>query len=163
MPVQALISPQILIGATTTGGTAPGGSTAPTGCTISSSTDIASFVTSVSTPVTVVQLDNTTFGAGGFTQIVAGLRSGTIDLNINQAFAASEINALLGINGSVAQPGGFFVIEIRPASGARSSTNPGFIARVFHGGWSTFNAQVGQIPTITVSLQTTGGFGELTA
>lgn len=162
MPITALIAPQILVSATTTGGTAPGGAVVPTGCTLGTPSDIAAFVTSVSTPVTVVELDSTTFGTGGFSAVVAGLRGGKVDLNINQAFAAGEINALLGINGSIAKPGDFFFVEIRPVSGARSATNPGFIARVLHAGWSTFNAQVGQIPTISLSLTTTGGFGELT-
>jgi hypothetical protein len=163
MPVQALNTAHIIVSATTTGGTAPGGSVAPTGCSLVSPADISTFVTSVSTPVTVTELDSTGFGGGGFTAIVAGLRQGTFDLSCNQDYAAAQLNALLGLNGTVAQPGGFFFIEVRASSAARSAGNPGFIARVLHSGWQTFNAQVGQIPTVTVSLRTTGGFAELIA
>lgn len=162
MAVIAQIQMYIAVAAATSGGVAPGGTTAPSGAVaLTAPTDLSQWVTQAATPYDVAEVDSTNFGTGGFETVVAGLKSGTISFSINQDFAAAAPNALLGINGSVAAPGGLFFVEVRPTSSARSATNPGFIAKVLHKGWKTFNAQVGAISTIDLSLRITGGFGEL--
>lgn len=161
MAVGALLTPQILISATTSGGTAPGGASAPTGCTLGTPVDIAPWVTTLGQSPTVAELTANTFGTGGFASIVAGLKSGKVDLSLFQDWAGSAINAYLGLNGSIATPGSFFFMELRPGAGNRGSTNPGFVCRVLHSGFP-WTGSIGEIPTIGLSLSTTGGYAELT-
>lgn len=165
MPIAALNSLFIQIAQTTTGGTAPGGSAAPTGCTLSSPTDISSFVTGIQQETMAATPTVTTFGSGGFDAFVAGLRSGSLTLNMLNDYAASQLNALIGINGSVRPvgSGSLLIVEVRPTSAARSTSNPGFVCAVLNRNFQTFNASVGEVPTVTWSPQITGGFGELTA
>lgn len=163
MAVNALTTAYIAIAAATSGGTAPGGTTAPTGCSLTSPTDIAGWVTQVEVGSDVETLDVTTFGSGGFEAFVAGLKAGAVSLAILQDLAASAPNALLGLNGSVMAVGGQAFIEVRASSGARSATNPGFIAKVINTGWRPFNATVGQLSTVAWSPKVTGGYAELVA
>lgn len=165
MAIQALNSLYVAIAQTTTGGTAPGGTAAPTGCTLSSPTDISAFVTGIDQGVDVESLDVTSFGAGGYRAFVLGLRQGTLNLTLLNDYAASQINALVGLNGSVRPVGSAstLVIEVRPTSAARSASNPGFVCAVLNRNWSTFSASVGQVPTVSWNVQITGGFAELVA
>ncbi|NDD85634.1 hypothetical protein EBZ38_15340, partial [bacterium] len=155
----------VIISSATSGGTAPGGTSAPTGCTLTSPSDISAFVTGIDQGVAVETLEATTFGSGGFKAFVAGLRSGNLDLTLMNDYAAAQLNALIGLNGSVRAVGSSspLFIEVRPSSAARSGSNPGFVCAALSIGFSTFAAQVGQIPMANWKVQITGGFAELTA
>lgn len=165
MAIEALNSLYIIIAQSTTGGTAPGGTSAPTGCTLSTPSDISGFVTGIQQETMANTLNVTTFGSGGFEAFVAGLKSGTLTLNMLNDYAAAALNALIGINGSVRPVGSTstMVVEVRRSSAARSSTNPGFVCAVLNRNFQTFNANVGEVPAVTWSPQITGGYGELIA
>ncbi len=163
MAVSALTGFYVAVAASTTGGTAPGGATAPTGCSLSSASDISSFVTNVEAGVDVDTQDVTTFGSGGYKAFVAGLKGGVVNLTLLNDYAASQLNSLIGTNGSVIPVGSTGFIEVRPTSSARSATNPGFIAKIINNGYRLVNAGVGQVPTVSWNVTVTLGFAELTA
>jgi len=165
MAIQALNSLYVIVSSATSGGTAPGGTSAPTGCTLTSPSDISAFVTGIDQGVEVDTPEVTTFGSGGFKAFVAGLRSGNLDLTLLNDYAASQLNALIGLNGSVRAVGSTspIFIEVRPTSSARSASNPGFVCAALSIGFSTFSAQVGQVPMANWRVQLTGGFAELIA
>jgi hypothetical protein len=164
MAITALTSFYVLVSTATTGGTAPGGATAPTGCTLSGTTaDISAFVSQLEAGADVATQDITTFGSGGYTAFVAGLRSGVMSMTAFNDYAASQLNALIGMNGSVISVGSAGFIEVRPTSSSRSATNPGFVARIINTGFRLVNATVGQPPTVAWAPVITGGFAELTA
>lgn len=165
MPIAALNSLYVIIAQSTTGGTAPGGNTAPTGCTLSTPTDISGFITGIDQGVEVASLDTTNFAAGGFQQFVLGLRSGQLNLTMMNDYAASQLNALIGLNGSVRPVGSssLLMVEVRPTSAARSTGNPGFVCAVLNRNFQTFSASVGEVPMVNWQPQITGGFAELTA
>ncbi len=163
MAVIALNSLYIAVAASTTGGTAPGGATAPTGCSLSSASDLSSWVTATEAGADLATQDSTTYGSGGYTAVVAGLKSGVLNLGLLNDFAASSLNALIGMNGSVISFGSTGFVEVRLTSSSRSSTNPGFICKVLHNGWRPFNASVGNIPMVQWNPVIIGGFAELTA
>jgi hypothetical protein len=151
------------VAAATTGGTAPGLSTAPTGCALSSPVDLSSWVTAIDAGPEYEELDVTTFGSGGFKAFAAGLVMGTASISFLQDYAASAPNAVLGLGGTLAPGNTTYYGEIRPTSGARSTTNPAFVFAFKNRGIRTFNASVGQIPTFTFTPSVTGGFGQLVA
>jgi hypothetical protein len=161
--VQSAISYYVAVAASTTGGTAPGGATAPTGCSLSSASDISSWVTQVEAGADVATNDVTTFGSGGFTNMVAGLKTGTANIGLLMDYAASATNALLGLGGSVIAFGAQGFLEVKPSSGSRSATNPSFICKIINNGWRPFNATVGGIPVVTWNVTVIGGFAELTS
>jgi hypothetical protein len=163
--IEALNSLYIAVASATTGGTAPGGSAVPTGCSLSSPFDMSPYVTGIQQETMAATPGVTTFGSGGFEAFVAGLRSGTLTLNLLNDYAATLLNARLGINGSVVAAGSssLLFVEVRRTSGTRSTSNPGFVCAVLNRNWQTFNASVGEVPTVTWSPQITGGFGELVA
>lgn len=163
MAVIALNSLYIAVAASTSGGTAPGGASAPTGCSLSTPSDLSSWVTAVENGADLATQDSTTMGSGGYTAMVAGLKSGVLNLSLLNDYASSSLNALIGMNGSVIAFGGTGFVEVRLTSSSRSATNPGFICKVLHNGWRSFNASVGAIPTVTWNPVIVGGFAELTA
>lgn len=163
MAIIALTGLNVQIAAATSGGTAPGGATAPTGCTLTTPSDISAYVTAVQQEVDFDTPDVTTFGSGSFRAFVAGLKQGKLSLTLLQDYAAAALNGLVGLNGSVIPVGSFGFIEVRPTSAARSTSNPGFVAKILNQNWQTFNAQVGAVPTVAWNVQITGGFAELTA
>ena len=163
MAIAAATTWYIAVASSTTGGTAPGGATAPTGCSLSSASDLSGFITNVEVGADLDTPDVTTFGSGGYAAFVAGIKKGVFNVTAFNDYAASQINALIGMNGSVISFGSTGFLEVRPTSGARSTSNPGFICKVIHNGWRMVNAGVGQVPTISWSPIVTGGFAELTA
>lgn len=163
MAIIALTGLQVQIAAATSGGTAPGGATAPTGCTLTSPTDISAWVSAVQQEVDYDTPDVTAFGSGGFRAFVFALKQGKLQITLLQDYAAAALNGFVGNNGSVIPVGSTGFIEIRPTNAARSTSNPGFIAKVLNQNFQTFNAQVGAVPTCSWQVQITGGFAELTA
>lgn len=163
MAIAALTVLSIQVAAATSGGTAPGGAVAPTGCTLTSPIEIGGWVTQSAQAVNVATVDSTTFGSGGYSAFVAGLKSGTLTLNILNDYAASSIDVYLGLNGTKIAVGATGFIEVKPTTAARSATNPAFICMVVNNGWQTFNATVGGLATVSWSPVITGGFAELVA
>jgi hypothetical protein len=165
MAIVALNSLYVAVASATTGGTAPGGSSAPTGCTLSSPFDLSPYVTGVSQEGMAATQEVTTFGSGGFQAFVAGLKSGSLTLEMLNDYAATLVNARIGLNGSVVPVGSTspIFIEVRLNSGSRSTSNPGFICAAINRNFQTFNASVGSVPTVSWSPQITGGFAELVA
>lgn len=163
MAIAALTVLSIQVAAATSGGTAPGGAAAPTGCTLTSPIEIGAWVTQANQAANVATVDATTFGSGGYSAFVAGLKSGSLSLNILNDWAAAAINVYLGLNGTKIAVGATGFVEVKPTTAARSATNPAFICMVINNGWNTFNASVGALATVTWNPQITGGFAELVA
>lgn len=163
MAVSALLSPFFSVAASTTGGTAPGGASAPTGCSLSSASDLTGYTTAMEAGADVATLDVTTFGSGGFTAMVAGLKTGTVNIPLLNDYAASQVESLIGMNGTVIPLGSQGFLEVRPTTSARGATNPGFICKVINNTWRFINAGVGQVPTVQWNVTVTGGFATLTA
>ena len=164
MAIIALTQLYVAVATGTTGGTAPGGTVAPTGCALSGTvSDISAYVTGVQQDADYDTPDVTTFGSGGFRAFVAGLKQGKLSLTLLNDYAASALNSLIGLAGSTVAVGGTGFLEIRPTSGARSTSNPGLVCKILNQNWQTFNAQVGAVPTCSWAPQITGGFAELVA
>jgi hypothetical protein len=95
--------------------------------------------------------------------MVAGLKSGVVNLALLNDYAASATNALLGLNGSVIAWGAQGFVEIKPTSGSRSATNPSFICKIINQSWRPFNSTVGGLNVVQWNVQVIGGFAELTS
>ncbi len=165
MAVFAMTSPTILIGSAWTG-TAPGDpGTQTVSGTITSSTNISAMVTSIDLSLSAEELEYTNFASGGWKQKISGLKSGTIQINFNQDFAASQVDALFGLGGSVIPFGGSgtYYIDVKPTSSARGTTNPSYVLQVVPLAYQVLTGQAGALAQVSIQLPTTGQVARLTA
>lgn len=165
MAAFSLTSATVLIGTTWTG-TAPGDpGTQTVSGTITTSTNISTMLTQVDVGLTVAQLEITNFGSGGWKQNTVGLKEGTLQLNFNQDFAASQIDALFGISGSAIPFGGSgtYYVDVKPTSSARSTTNPSYCFQVYNTSYQPISGSVGSLAVGSLQLTITGQIARLTA
>jgi hypothetical protein len=154
----------VLVGTAITG-TAPGTGSVPSG-TITTSTDISGWLESVVFEYQGDEQEYTNFSSAGFRQKAIGLVSGTVQLNFNQDFAATNVDALFGLGGTLGLvPGQVtpYYIDIKPTNSARSATNPSFFAAFLNTGISSINGNVGDLAKVQASFPLTGRFIKLTS
>lgn len=128
-----------------------------TDCYVSiNATNLSDHVKSVSLTVDVAQLDSTAMG-DTYTEMIGGLKSGSLAITFNDDFAASNVDAtiwpLLGT--AVA-------FEIRPTSSAVGATNPKWTGSVLISGTSV-GGGVGELAAKSVTWPTTGTVTRATA
>lgn len=121
-------------------------------------TDISSSLAGASLELTVEEVDKTSLGSGGWREVAAGLKSGSVTLNFQQDFAAGSIDAtlwpLIGTEGTVV---------IRPASGSVGSANPAYTATVLISQYTPIAGAVGDLATFDVTFPTVGSVTRATA
>jgi len=164
MAVFALTSPTIKIGTAWTG-TAPGDpGTQTVSGTITTPTTISAMVSSVEISISAAVLEFTNFGSGGWKQNTTGLKEGTLQLVLNQDFAASQVDALFGLGGTIPPGGsGTYYVDITPTSAARGTTNPSTVFQVYNTSYMPLTGQVGALAVVTIPLTVTGQIARLTA
>ncbi len=92
-------------------------------------------------------LDNTAFGGGGYHSRLGGLKDWSVDVEWNQDYAASQVDPLIfPLLGTVT------TIEIRPTSGARSTTNPAYTGSVLVKDYAPADNAVGELAKATTAL-----------
>jgi hypothetical protein len=132
--------------------------------TVASSTDISTMITQVDVGLSVAQLETTNFGSGGWKTMTMGLKEGTLQLNFNQDFAASKIDALFGLGGSIIPAlGAYGYIDVKPTSAARSATNPSYVFQVYNSSYNPISGSVGALAVGTLQFTITGQIARLTA
>lgn len=146
-------------------GTAPGDPGTQTVSGTLSSTDLSTMVSSVDISLNADELDYTNFGSGGWRQKISGLKAGTLQITFNQDFAASKVDALFGLGGSLMPFGGSgsYYFEIKPTSSARSTTNPSYVGQIVPLDYKPLTGQVGSLAVISLQFPTTGQVARLTS
>jgi hypothetical protein len=114
-------------------------------------TNISDSVAQASLELTAADVDVTDFGSGGFTEVVGGLKSGTVSLDFHQDYAAGAIASLLNpLLGSIA------TVTLKPNGTATSATNPVWTATVLVNSITPISGAVGDLATFSVSYPTSG-------
>ena len=167
MAAFVLTAETILLGTAWTG-TAPGlPGTQTVAGTITSTSDISTYVKSVSGPGwDIATVDTTNMGSGGYTAMIAGLTSGKpMSFDANSDLAASQLHSIIFTTlGGPSRPGSSPVyIDIKATSAARSATNPSFVAAVLLTDVASFTGSVGDRAQSAFTLTVTGAFGFLTS
>jgi hypothetical protein len=107
--------------------------------------------------VEVEDLDSTTFGGSGWKTEIGGLKSGSISVDLNQDFAASQVDATLWpLLGTV------FTVKIRPTSGSISATNPEYSGSCLLTKYSPLDGSVGDLAGTTIDIPTSGVWARAT-
>lgn len=167
MAAYVLTSKVVLLGTAWTG-TAPGApGTQTVSGTITTASDISQWVRGGGEPGWTTALEDVTdMASGGYVETIPGLTSGddlVFDCHSDQAAAALDQiirSTLGGISRAGSSP---IYCDIKPASGARSPTNPSSVAAVWIAGWSPYAGAVGERAVARLTLKVTGKSDTLTA
>ena len=120
-------------------------------------TDLSSSLQSVNLTVQSDEVETTTFG-GGWKTMVGGLKSGSLQLNFFQDFAAGSVDAtlwpLINTIGTVI---------IKPTGTAVSATNPSYQIPILISQYQPFASSVGDAATLSVTFPTSGTVTRATA
>ena len=118
------------------------------------SVDLSDHVSSVTINYSAEILDKTAMGANSRAR-VAGLKDFSVDVEFNQDYAASKIDAtLFPLVGAAAFP-----IIVKPTSSAVSATNPSYTGNALLESYSPVAGAVGELAKVSVSMP---GDGDLT-
>lgn len=107
--------------------------------------------------IDVNTLESTNFASAGWTEMIAGIKSATVNLTFNDDFAASNIDSTIWTN-----LGTTVSVKLRPVNTTTTSTNPEFqfTALVTQ---HRFGGQVGAIAQKQVSWPVTGAITRATS
>jgi hypothetical protein len=121
-------------------------------------TNVSPSVAAATLELTSTDVDVTSFGSNGWTEIIGGLKSGTVSLDFHSGYAAGEINTVLNpLVGSLA------TVAINPNGTVVSATNPTWTATVLVNSVSPVAGAIGDLATFSVSYPTSGSVTFATA
>lgn len=107
--------------------------------------DLSDHVRKVTIKAEVDDLDNTAMGAT-YKGRLGGLKDWSVDLEFNQDFAASNVDATLWpLLGTVT------TVTVRPTSGSKSATNPEYSGPALVTEYTPMDGSVGDLATTSVS------------
>jgi hypothetical protein len=141
-------------------GTGPGPGNPTVSGTITSTKDWSTAVRQITLGHSVAMQDFTTFGDGAFTTTKPGLKSAEIQVEFNQDYAASEVDAVWG---AAQLAGTLYYLDIKPTSSARGSGNPSYVYAVYVESYQPAAGTVGDRAATTVTFAVTGSFARLTS
>lgn len=122
------------------------------GSDISNSTARAELV------VNAAEVDTTDFGSNGWTEIIGGLKSGSVTLDFHSDFGVGGISAVLSdLVGTIG------TVTINPVGSATSATNPRWTAPVMISSFTPVAGAVGDLATFSVTFPTSGAVTYATA
>lgn len=121
--------------------------------------DLSSSVARAELAINVADVDATDFASGGYTELVGGLKSGSISIDFHQDYAAASVDATIyPLIGSIAT-----AVIIAGNGTAASSTTPAYTATVLVNGWNPVAGAVGDLSTVSVTWPTSGAISKATA
>lgn len=121
-------------------------------------TNVSPSVAAATLELTATDVDVTNFGSNGWTEIIGGIKGGSVSLDFHAGYAAGEINTVLNpLVGTIA------TVAINPNGTAPSSTNPTWTATVLVNSVSPVAGAVGDLSTFSVTYPTSGSVTFATA
>ncbi len=122
------------------------------------STNVSDSCASATLELTAADVDVTDFGSAGWTQVIGGLKSGTLSLDFHNDYGVGGINTLLNpLLGTIA------TVTLAPNGTVGSSTNPIWTVPVLINSVSPIAGSVGDLATFSVSFPTSGSASFSTA
>ena len=123
------------------------------------STDISSSCARAELVINAAEVDTTDFGSGGFTELIGGLKSGTVTLDFHSDFGSGAVSELFqDLVGTIG------TVTIIAANGtAASASSPQYSATVLVNSFTPVSGAVGDLSTFSVSFPTSGEISYATA
>jgi hypothetical protein len=142
-------------------GTGPGDpGTQTVSGTINTPVDWSSWCTQVTMDMKLAEIEFTNFGSGGFKQVKPGLFEGDLTFDLNQDYAASQVDATvwpLFIGRTLVY------FDLMPTNSARSATNPSVVFAGYITEYQPFGTKVGDAVMTSIPVAVTGIFSRLTS
>ncbi len=114
--------------------------------------DVSDAVAQAELTQTAAEVDVTDFGSGGNTEVIGGLKSGSLSFDIHQDYGTGGVSAVLqDLVGTI----GTFVVT--PNGTTPSSENPEFTAECLITTVTFVSGSVGDLATASYTFPTTGG------
>lgn len=109
--------------------------------------------------INAAEVTTTDFGSAGWTEVIGGLKSGSVSLDFHADFGAGAVSTLF-------QPlvGTIGTVVLIAANGtAASATTPAYTATVLINSFTPIAGAVGDLSTFSVTFPTTGAVSYATA
>lgn len=126
------------------------------------STDISTYVSSVSLSTTLDVVETTAFGDTARKRI-AGLADNSITLEFHQDFASGALEQLIYPSDATSKIGTAVAMEIRPVNTTVATTNPKYTFNALITEWTPVNGAVGELATISVTWPISGAITKATS
>lgn len=115
------------------------------------SVDYSAFVKSVTLSSEAAELNTTDFASSGWTEMIAGIKSGSLGLTFNQDVASGQIDsAIWALFATVV------TFKIRATSAAKGASNPEYSGSVLINAWPFLDGSVGDLAEVTVTWPLSG-------
>lgn len=109
--------------------------------------------------INAAEVTTTDFGSAGWTEVIGGLKSGSVSLDFHADFGAGAISsALQPLVGTIGT-----VVLIAANGTAASSATPAYTATVLINSFTPIAGAVGDLSTFSVTFPTTGAVTYATA
>jgi hypothetical protein len=113
--------------------------------------NVSANVASATLELTATDVDVTDFGSDGFTEVIGGLKSGTVTLDFHSDYGIGGINTILNpLLGTIA------TVTLVPNGTVISAANPLITVPVLVNGLSAIAGAVGDLSSFSVSFPTSG-------
>lgn len=121
--------------------------------------DISGNVARAELVINSAEVDTTDFGSAGWTEVVGGLKSGSVSLDFHADYGVGAISSLLSdLVGTIG------TVTIIAANGtAPSASTPEWTAEVLVNSFTPISGAVGDLATFSVTFPTTGEVTKATA
>lgn len=101
--------------------------------------------------INAAEVDTTDFGSNGWTEIIGGLKSGSVTLDFHADYGTGAISDLLSdLVGTIG------TVTINPTGTAVSASNPTWTAPVMISSFTPVSGAVGDLATFSVTFPTSG-------
>lgn len=130
------------------------------GTTVSlNGSDVSSNVARAEIVINSAEVDTTDFGSNGWTEVVGGLKSGSVSLDFHSDFGSGAVSNLLqDLVGTIG------TVTVIAANGtAASATTPLYTAECLINSFTPIAGAVGDLATFSVTFPTTGEVSYATA
>jgi len=122
-------------------------------------TDVSSSCARAELVINAAEVETTDFGSAGWTEVIGGLKSGTVSLDFHQDFGAAAVSALFqDLVGTVVP-----ITLIAGNGTAASAETPIYSVNALVTSFSPVAGAVGDLGTFSVSFPTSGAITYATA
>lgn len=122
-------------------------------------TDYSGSIARAELVINAAEVTTTDFGSAGWTEVIGGLKSGTVSLDFHSDFGVGAVSTalqpLLGTLGTV--------VIIAGNGTAASASTPAYTATVLINSFTPVSGAVGDLSTFSVSFPTSGAIAYATA
>jgi hypothetical protein len=116
-------------------------------------TDVSASVARAELTITSTEVDVTDFASGGFTEVVGGLKSGSLSLDFHTDFGAGSLNTVLteDLVGTLVE-----IVVIAGNGSTASADTPSYTANFLINSLSPVSGAVGDLSTFSVTFPMSG-------